>query len=160
MKTSFLKLGLILWAVVLCFNSLDYASSKSTFKGSIAAYRPEDRMIQVASFVENRELLLFRVEGNNGPVLKLVYTHQGYSDIKDDIIRGAKKIAIVVHRDSSCDQRLDLFEKDARSVPMEGNSNGASEKIIFNDNRSGQLPKSYILKCYKLDQWTPILSER
>jgi hypothetical protein len=146
----------IMSAVLLCCSAANCAGRKSSLRGKITAYRPADRMLQVASFVENRELFLFQVEGKSETLVKLVYVHQGYSNIKEDVLSGAKGIAIIAHRNKSCDQTLDLFEKDAPVIPVENDARTVDERVIFTDVRPRSMSKSYLLKCYVLDHWEPM----
>jgi hypothetical protein len=143
---------------MLCYSTTNYAGRKVSLKGRISAYRLADRMFQVASSVENRELFLFQVEGKNAVLVKLVYVHPGYSDIKANALSGAENIEIVVHRNVSCDETLYEFERDAPAIPIEGDVRSMSAKIIFTEERSQQLPKSYPLKCYVLDQWKTLMN--
>jgi hypothetical protein len=89
---------LLILTVLLCYGAPSAAGKKTSFKGRIAAYRPVDRM-QVVSFVANKELLLFQTESASNDWLKVVYAHQGFSDIKDDVLSGAQAISISVRRD-------------------------------------------------------------
>lgn len=145
----------IVAAALLCCVVAGSMESKASLKGRIVAYRPADRLAQVVSFVANKEIFLFRVNGNGGRILKLVHVHHGYSDIKDDVLRGSIQISVVAHRDRSCDQTLESFEKDAPAVPIQGDSSAVIEPIVFAD-KSLRLEKSYKLKCYVLDRWQPL----
>src|ERR1700739_1592067 len=100
---------LIILAVALCCGAASVAGKKTSFKGRIVAYRPADRM-QVVSFVANKELLLFKRSGGSNQLLKIVYVHQGFSDLKGDVLSGAQDISVSVRRDPSCDQALGAFE--------------------------------------------------
>jgi len=145
-------------AALLCCVGAGSTGGKASFKGRMAAYRPADRLAQVVSFVANREVFLFRVNGGEGKILKLVYVHQGYSDIKDDVLHGSIEISVAAHRDRSCDQTLESFEKDAPTVPIQGDSGAVIEPIVFAD-KSLRLEKSYMLNCYVLDRWQPLATE-
>jgi len=131
------------------------AGKKTSFKGRIAAYRPADRM-QVVSSVANKELLLFQTESASHDWLKVVYAHQGFSDIKDDVLSGAQAISISVRRDATCDQTLGDFEKEAPTVRLEGSSSASStERVVFASSVS-RPPESYQMKCYTLERWEPV----
>src|SRR5208282_5051855 len=103
------------------------ASKKSSFTGLIAAYRPADRL-QVVSAVSNTEVVLFQRDGANRGLLKIVYVHQGFSDLKDEVLSGERRISVTVRRDSSCDQSMAAFEKEAPVIPVQGDGATASTK--------------------------------
>jgi len=146
---------LVILTLSLCCNAAAPGSKESSFKGRIAAYRPADRIGQVASSVLNRELLLFHVDGTGETLLKLVYLHQGYSDLKDNVLSGAQGISISARRDPSCDQDLGTFEKEALAITIEGDKGASTERVVFSSQSS--LPaKSYRIKCYVLERWTPL----
>jgi hypothetical protein len=148
---------LVILAVVLCCGVASPAGKNLSFKGRIAAYRPADRM-QVVSFVANKELLLFQRDGADHELLKIVYVHQGFSDLKGDILSGAQDISISVRRDPSCDQALGAFEEEAPAVPLEG-STASTERVVFAASVS-RPPESYRMKCYALQHWTPLKDRR
>ncbi len=143
---------IVLLLALFCFTA-SASGKKISFKGRIAARRPSDGM-QVASFVINQELFLFRTE--DGKWLKLVYRHHGYSDMKGDIRSGSQDISISVQRNPSCDQTVGAFEKEAPAVPLEGASAAAStERVVFASSVS-RPPESYQMKCYVLEHWEPV----
>jgi len=146
--------ALVILALALCCGVASPAGKKTSFKGRIAAYRPADRM-QVVSFVANKELLLFQKGGADHELLKIVYVHQGFSDLKGDILSGAQDISISVRRDPSCDQTLGAFEKEAPAVPLEGSSTASTEQVVFAASVS-RPPESYRMNCYELQHWTPV----
>jgi hypothetical protein len=146
---------LMVVAVSLCCGAAYAAGKKSSFKGRIAAYRPADRM-QVVSFVSNKELLLFQTDTASHDLLKIVYVHQGFSDIKDDVLSGARDISISVRRDPSCDQTLGAFEREAPVIQLEGSSTASSTaRVVFAASVS-RPPELYRMKCYELEHWTPV----
>jgi hypothetical protein len=139
--------------VVLSYCCFNYACKKSSFKGKIAAYRINDW--QYASMVENKEVFLFRVEEEPETLIKLVYIHRGYSDIKDDVRSGKRSIEIIASRYKQCDQTLEMFEKDA----PRGNEPEV-DPIIYSDTWDQHLSKSYPIKCYVLNSWEPIKTDK
>lgn len=143
---------LVILAALLCCDVAIPAGKESSFKGRIAAYRPADRM-QVASFVANKELLLFRIDEASHKLLKIVYVHQGFSDLKGDVLSGAQDISISVRRDPSCDQTLGAFEMEAPAVPLRGDSTASTERVVFAASVA-RPPESYRMKCYLLEHWT------
>ncbi len=144
---------LIIMLVSLCFGAAIASGKKTSFKGRIAAYRPADRM-QVVSSVANKELLLFQTDGARHDWLKIVYVHQGFSDLKGDVLSGAQDISISVRRDPSCDQALGAFEKEALAVPLEGTT-ASTERVVFAASVP-RPPESYQMKCYVLKRWEPV----
>jgi hypothetical protein len=113
--------------------------------------------MQVVSFVLNKELLLFQTEGAKGELLKVVYVHQGFSDLKGDVLAGKQSISLSVHRDPSCDQTLGEFQKEAPAIPLEGDGGSAStERVVF-AGAASRPPESYRLKCYSLRSWAALV---
>jgi len=151
MKIRLISLLMVL-AALFCCDVANSAGKKSLFKGRIVAYRPVDRM-QVASFVANKELLLFQTAGDKPELLKLIYVHQGYSDLKDDVVSGAQSISISVRRDRSCDQALGAFEKEAPSIPLQGSGSTVSTQPIVFASSVSRPSDSYKMKCYLLEHW-------
>ncbi len=145
---------LLVLVIALCCGVACHAGKKTSFKGRIAAYRPADRM-QVVSFVANKELLLFQRDVADHELLKIVYVHQGFSDIKGDVLSGAQDISISVRRDPSCDQALGAFEKESPAVPLEGGSTASTKRIVFAPS-APRPPESYRMKCYVLERWEPV----
>jgi hypothetical protein len=148
------KWMLAILPVVLCYGVGSPAGRKLSFQGQIAAYRVADRM-QVVSFVANKELLLFQKEGTDHELLKIVYVHQGFSDLSGDILSGAQDISISVRRDPSCDQDLGAFEEEAPAVPLDGARTASTERVVFAASVH-RPPESYRMKCYALEHWTPL----
>ena len=103
----------IILIALLCCGAASASGKKASLKGRIVAYRPADRM-QVVSSVANKELLLFQIDGARRDLLKIVYVHQGFSDLKGDVLSGTQDISISVRRDASCEQTLAAFLKEAQ----------------------------------------------
>jgi hypothetical protein len=130
------------------------ASEKVSFKGRIVAYRPADRL-QVVSFVSNKEVLLFQRAGAGREWVKLVYVHQGFSKFSGDVLSGVHPISVLVRRDPACDQSFGELLEDAPVVRWEGSSKEAMQRVVFAASVP-RPPKSYRLRCYALDSWTPL----
>ena len=143
---------LIILSFSMCYGAASVSGKKATFKGRIAAYRPADRM-QVVSSVANKELLLFQSDTASHDWLKMVYIHQGFSDLKDNVLSGSQEISVSLRRDASCDQTLGAFEKEAPSIPLE-DGNTYTERVVFASSIN-RPPESYGLKCYVLERWEP-----
>jgi hypothetical protein len=138
---------------LLCFPQQGSPARSIRLTGTVVAYRPVDRIMQFASFVENTEAFLFQSERSKKGVIKLLYVHYGYSDITDDVLSGDKRIAAVVHRNKSCDQTLESFEKEIPVLNLEGDLSTTVQPVIFGDEKLRYLPKDYRLECYLLDHW-------
>jgi len=151
MKASTSVVMILLLA--LCCVAATASGKRTSFKGWIAAYRPGDGM-QVASFVINQELFLFRTE--DGKWLKLLYRHQGYSDINGDVRSGAQDISISVRRNPSCDQTLGAFEREAPAIPLLGGRTPASTEKVVYASSVPRPPASYRMRCYVLHKWAPL----
>lgn len=139
----------------LCCDAAASASGPTVdFKGRIAAYRPAERM-QAISSVANRELLLFQAADARRDLLKIVYVHQGFSDLKGDVLSGAQEISVSVRRDASCDQTLGAFEEEAPSISLQGGEVGtdvSTERVAFASSVFHP-PESYRMRCYVLTRW-------
>lgn len=136
-----------------CNATADSRKGRS-FRGRVVAYRPADRM-QVASFAANKELLLFQVNASRQQILKLVYTHYGYSLMKGDILSGRRAISAFVVRDQTCDESLESFEKEAPAIPLQGKSSVSTERVVFSRHASLP-PRLYRMSCYVLERWAPL----
>jgi hypothetical protein len=124
-------------------------------KGQIIAFRPFDRIVQMASFVENRETFLFRVVtpgSNSRPVIvKLVYEHFGYSDLGEDVTSKSPLLRLRVRRDKTCDETYATFVQNSPTIQDDDGKEFSMEKVVF----IGLLEKTNIpaqqqLKCYKM----------
>jgi hypothetical protein len=139
---------LIVSAGLLRFDSAQSVDIKSlTFKGKIVAFCPFDTCTN--GDVKCHEHFLFQREGENKAIVKLVYTHLSSSDIKENIRCKGKSFAIIVNRDPSCDQTLEMFEEDARNRKI---GEDKSNHVRFTDTEIQKSPKSYPLECYRLDR--------
>ena len=123
-------------------------------KGQIIAYRPFDRIVQVVSFVENREIFLFRVdapESSSRPVIvKLVYEHFGYSDLGGDILGKTPLLESKVHRDKSCDETYGAFVQNAPTIKDDVGKDFPIEKLVFiKPFEKIEIPLEQPLKCYR-----------
>ena len=140
--------------IALCCGMAGALGKRSPFKGRIAAYRTADRM-QVISSVANKELLLFQRDTASHDLLKIVYVHQGFSDLKGEVLSGERDISISVRRDASCDQTLAAFEKEAPAIPIKGDDTASTtERVVFAPWLS-RPTESYRMKCYLLERWEP-----
>jgi len=124
-------------------------------KGQIIAYRPADRVLQVASHVLNKEYFLFRVNNSKSNsqtvVMKLVYEHFGYSDLGDDVLSKTPVLQLNVRRDRTCDETYGDFVRNSPALRDEQAKNDPGEKIIFIEPfQKMKLSPEQPLKCYKL----------
>jgi hypothetical protein len=124
-------------------------------KGQIIAYRPAERVWQMASHVLNRESFLFKlstVESNSQPIIaKLVYEHLGYSDIGSDLLEKAPTLQLSAHRDKTCDETYEAFVQNSPTLKEDQANSDSSDKVVFIASfRTIKLAPEQPLKCYKL----------
>jgi hypothetical protein len=129
----------------------------TTMKGQIIAYRPAERVSQVASHVLNKEYFLFRVKTsgtNSSPrVIKLMYEHFGYSMLGNDLLSKMPTLQLIVHRDSTCDETYGAFVENSPNFNDDRTKEAAGEKVIFIGSFQEMKPSNeQILKCYKLER--------
>jgi hypothetical protein len=132
--------------VVLCgANAAATGRSHSTsIRGHIVAFRPAERLGQVVSGVVNRETFLLRVDGKAGEVVKVLYEHDGYSEISDT----SNEMELEVRRDRSCDGNYGQFVSEAPVLASEDKTNSVPPVTMLAGFNG--LPPSYQLKCYRL----------
>jgi hypothetical protein len=124
-------------------------------KGQIIAYRPAERVLQVASHVLNKESFLFKVspaESNSQPVVtKLVYEHFGYSDLGSDLLDKAPTLRLNAHRDTTCDETYGAFVQNSPTLNEDQAKSDSGDKVIFiGPFQTMKLSPEQPLKCYKL----------
>jgi hypothetical protein len=134
------------WLVVLCgANVVATGRSHSTsIRGHIVAFRPAERIGQAVSGVVNREAFLLRVDGKAGEVVKVLYEHDGYSEILDT----SNEMVLGVHRDRSCDVKYGQFVSEAPVLASEDKTNSVPPVTMLGGVDG--LPPSYQLNCYRL----------
>ncbi len=130
---------------------------RTTMKGQIIAYRPVERVSQLASHVLNKECFLFRVNtsrSNSPPVvIKLMYEHFGYSILGDDLLSKMPTLQLVVHRDSTCDETYGSFVENSPTFNDDRAKGDPEEKVIFIGSfQEMKLSTEQILKCYRLER--------
>ncbi len=119
-----------------------------SFRGTIVAYRPAERAMQVASHVLNKEEFLFRVEGPKSLTVKLVYEHFGYTTLNDEILAASPFFLVQGHRDPSCDETIAAFVENSPLLRNEASKSDSVESIVF----VGTKPSgSQLLKCYRVE---------
>ena len=117
-------------------------------RGHIVAIRPAERIGQVVSGVVNRETFLLRVDGKAGEIVKVVYEHDGYSELSGATADKNPGLALEVHRDRSCDGSYGQFVAEAPVMTSEDKTNSIPPVTMLGDFNG--LPQSYKLKCYRL----------
>jgi len=127
----------------------------TNMKGQIIAYRPGERVLQMASHVLNRESFLFKVStstSNSQPVVaKLVYEHFGYSDLGGDLLDKAPMLQLSAHRDKTCDETYgDFVQKSPTLKEDQGKTDSAGKVIFIGPFQTMKLSPELPLKCYKL----------
>lgn len=144
MRTRF-----VAWCLVLLCGGNAVANGKShlaSIRGQIVAFRPAERIGQVVSGVLNRETFLLRVDGNGGDVLKVVYEHDGYSEISNS----SNEMALELRRDRSCDGNYRQFVSESPVLASEDKTNAVPPMTMVGGFNG--LPPSYRLKCYRLSR--------
>ena len=117
-------------------------------RGHVVAIRPAERLGQVVSGVVNRETFLLRVDGNAGEIVKVVYEHDGYSEMSGAAADKNPGLELEVHRDRSCDGSYGQFVSEAPVMTSEDKTNSIPPVTMLGDYNG--LPQSYKLKCYRL----------
>lgn len=134
--------------VVVCGGAA-VANGKShlaSIHGQIVAFRPAERIGQVVSGVINREIFLLRVDGKAGEIVKVVYGHDGYSEISNT----SNEMALEVRRDRSCDGTYGQFVSEAPILASEDKTNSVPPVTMLGGFNG--LASSYPLKCYRLSR--------
>src|SRR5215813_591613 len=67
-------------------------------KGQIIAFRPAESAFQAPSFVQNRESFLVKIAGSRNQVVRLMYEHFGYSDLKGELLSQTPSLVLRVER--------------------------------------------------------------
>jgi hypothetical protein len=94
----------------------------------------------------NREVFLLGVFGKAGDVVKVVYEHDGYSEISEPNV----SLALQVRRDSSCDGSYGQFVAEAPLLTSEDKMSSIPPVTMVGGFHG--LPPSYKLKCYRLER--------
>ncbi len=120
----------------------------TSIRGHIVAIRPAERLGQVVSGVVNRETFLMRVDGQPGEIIKVLYEHDGYSEISGGVTEKNMGLTLEVHRDRSCDGNYGQFVSEAPILSSEDKTNSIPPVTMIGGFNG--LPLSYKLKCYRL----------
>ena len=103
--------GLILLLFVA--GSCEAQSRKLT--GQVFAYNPWSHLFKVVSFVQNQELVIFKLKHRPGFV-KLVFASFGQEQLDGKYLNGNTTIAVRVIRDASCDEDAPKFFAKGESL--------------------------------------------
>jgi hypothetical protein len=121
-------------------------SNLTFIKGRIVAFRPAEQILQTVSFVVNQETLLLRIAGKKGQIVKIVYEHDGYSEM----LESNDGMTLKVRRDRTCDgdygqyvMKAPILTSDDKEIVI--------PRITMIGGFNG-LPSSYKLKCYRLER--------
>jgi hypothetical protein len=136
--------------IALCgLNAIAAGKQNATsIRGHIVAFRPTERLSQVVSGVVNRETFLLRIEGKPGEIVKVLYEHDGYSEISGAAAEKNASLFLTVHRDRSCDGNYGRFVSEAPVLTSDDKSFSVPPVTMLGDFKG--LPLSYKLKCYRL----------
>jgi hypothetical protein len=128
-----------------------------TITGRIVAYRPLDRIIQMASFVPNRELFLFEVQASNPRtkpyIVKINYSHFGFTDITNEMLDNSTLLKLNVRRDQSCNETYshsvstapEYRDKESGALTFKG------IEFVTGSSRIALAPETK-LPCYSLEK--------
>jgi len=153
-RRPFVVVGVVaLVAVVTAAAGTQHGHAK--MKGQIIAYRPAERVSQVASHVLNRESFLFKVktaESSSQPVVtKLVYEHFGYSGLGSDLLDKTPTLLVNAHRDTTCDETFGTFVQNSPALKEDQAKRDSGDKVVFiGPFQTMKLSPDQPLKCYKL----------
>lgn len=138
------------WLVAFCAVSViaDGTAHLTSIRGHIVAFRPAERLGQVVSGVVNRETFLLQVDGKPGEIVKVLYEHDGYSEVSG--AAAEKRLGLEVRRDRACDGSYSQFVAEAPTLTSEDKSNTIPPVKMLGS--FGGLPPSYKLKCYRLQR--------
>ena len=144
----------ILALLVLSISGVAQPVSKVRLSGHFIAYRTSDRVAQTASFVTNKEMFLFQIEGSKLPkIVKIVYEHVGYSDITEETLENAPLLSLEVTPNASCDESYGQFVSTAPAMRDEKSGKEMVSGIKFVPKyQSVHLASSVKLKCYALQK--------
>lgn len=128
--------------------------------GRIIAYRPVDRVAQVVSYSPNKETFLLATDPSSKTskptIIKIVYTHFGYSEIDDDILNKGVLLTMKMSRNKKCDESYAHFVSTSRVMTIvddKSERQETSKPIIFTDGFNGaSLVPDLSLKCYDLEK--------
>jgi hypothetical protein len=120
----------------------------TSIRGHIVAIRPAERLGQVVSGVVNRETFLMRVDGQPGDIIKVLYEHDGYSEITGDVTEKNLALTLELHRDRSCDGNYEQFTSEAPVITSEDKTDSIPPVTMLGDFKG--LPSATKLKCYRL----------
>lgn len=125
-------------------------TSKTELRGRIIAYRPGDRVAQLASMVRNQEVLLFEVNlGNKTKIVKINYQHFGESDITEQMLHKSPVFELKAKRTRNCDQSYKQFVDAAPSIRDSDSGEVAVGGVRFVGDQH-DLPPGTQLVCFTL----------
>lgn len=146
---------MVLLFVGLCLLAAS-AKRKTELVGQIIAYRPADRISQVASHVMNKENFLFKLgrprSHSDLTVVKVVYEHLGFSDMNEQLLNDMPDLKLKASRDTACDESYSAFVADSPVITGES-GRVITDRIIFLGRfRNIKIPPERILECYVMEK--------
>jgi hypothetical protein len=144
--------------LVIPLVALGLASTrKSKFVGRIVAYRPADRISQVASFSPNEEVFLFEIEDGKTrkrpQIVKIEYRHFGITNISQETLEATSLMILKAKRNASCDQTYDQFVSTAPTLREQGSENGFISGVSFIEKfKDLRIASEEILRCYVIEK--------
>ena len=126
--------------------------------GQVFAYNPWSHLFKVVSFVQNQELVIFKLKHRPGFV-KLVFASFGQEQIDAKYLNGNATIAVRVIRDASCDEDAPKFFAKGESLvlPKAPTTPGIHEVKVVQKYQLADfyskdaIPQIEHLDCYRVE---------
>ena len=95
---------------VLCCSNVLSAQSR-TLTGHVFAYDPWAHLVKFASFVENQEIVVLRLDKGHGSpeFVKVSFSSFNTKQLSDKYFQGDTVLSIKARRSKKCDERLPAF---------------------------------------------------
>jgi hypothetical protein len=127
-------------------------------KGRIFAYDPSTHSFKAASFVENQEIVILRLDAQRKDYVKLVIHGFGQEQIPAKYFAGADVLEVKAVRDLNCDQMSVEFVNELADITHPTNQPDGTMNISMNSGkfmvsdffRNQTLPEISNLQCYSL----------
>lgn len=146
------------WLLVLVFVGGSSEAQSRKLTGQVFAYNPWSHLFKVSSFVQNQELVIFKLKHRPGFV-KLVFASFGQEQLDGKYLKGNATIAVRVIRDVSCDQDAPkFFAKGESLVPPETPTTPHARQVKLEQKyqvtdfySKDAIPQIEHLDCYRVE---------
>lgn len=146
---------------MLGFSYIRALAESHQLKGRIVAYIPWPHIVKMASFVQNQEIVIVRLE-KNGKVpqfVKVVFTSFGKDQLPGAQLEGQKVVTVKGKRSKSCDEQAPrFFGQDEPLMKPESGDGSGPETIPFQQKyrltkafSSVPPPIVHNLRCYLVE---------